>query len=96
MFPGDAGEERVVLEVADAVLAEAALARADEPLDQVLGVLRHVADVGGELEALLRTRGRGFVGSSGNRMVLWRVNVSQPFPKTSDGTFRLFFFVERM
>lgn len=51
-------EEGVVLEVLNAVLAQSVLSAADEPADQVLGVLRHVGDLLRELEALLGQRGR--------------------------------------
>lgn len=50
------GEERVVLEVLDAVLAQAVLSTADEATDQVLGLLRHIRHLLGELEPLLGGR----------------------------------------
>lgn len=50
-------EEGVVLEVLNAVLAQSVLSTANEPADQILGVLGHVGDLLGELEALLRRTG---------------------------------------
>lgn len=52
-------EERVVLEVLDAVLTQSVLSAADESADQVLGLLRHVSHLLGELEPLLGGRERG-------------------------------------
>lgn len=43
----------MVLEVLDAVLAQSVLSAADESADQVLGLLRHVGHLLGELESLL-------------------------------------------
>ena len=56
MLPVDALEERVVLEVGDAVEAQAAVPGAEELLDEVLGVFRDVRHTGGELETLLKTQ----------------------------------------
>lgn len=50
---GCTSEERVVLEVLDAVLAQSVLSAADEPTDQILCVLGHVCDLLWELESLL-------------------------------------------
>lgn len=46
-------EEGMVLEVLDAVLTQPVLSTANEPTNQVLGVLGHVRYLLGELESLL-------------------------------------------
>lgn len=52
-------EERVVLEVLNAVLAQSVLSTANEPTNQILCVLRHVCYLLRELEPLLCKRCEG-------------------------------------
>lgn len=52
-------EERVVLEVLNAVLAQSVLSTANEPTNQILCVLRHVCYLLRELETLLCKRCEG-------------------------------------
>lgn len=53
LWSDSTSEERVVLEVLDPVLTQPVLSAADESTDQVLGLLRHVSHLLGELESLL-------------------------------------------
>lgn len=55
VVPVDAAEERVALEVGDAVQTQAAFPGAEQPLDQIFSILRHVAHMGGKLETILKT-----------------------------------------
>lgn len=43
----------MLFKVFDALLAQSAFPTTDQPLHQVLGILRHVCDMGWELKALL-------------------------------------------
>lgn len=58
VVPVDAAKERVALEVRDPVEAQTAFPGTQQPLDQVLGVLRDVGHVGRELETLLEPTGK--------------------------------------
>lgn len=54
VVPVDAAEERVALEVGDAVQTQTAFPGAEQPLDQIFSILRHVAHMGGKLETILK------------------------------------------
>lgn len=58
-------EEGVLLEVLHPVLPQPALPAADQPLDEVFGLLGHIRDVGRELKPLLGGQGavRGLQGA---------------------------------
>lgn len=55
VVPVDPAEEGVALEVGDPVQTEAAFPRAQQTLDQVFGVFRHVTHMGRKLEPVLET-----------------------------------------
>lgn len=68
VWSGCTGEERVVLEVLDAVLTQSVLSAADESADQVLGLLGHVSHLLGELEPLLGGKDGAFPEGSGHQI----------------------------
>lgn len=60
-------EERVVLEVLNAILSQPVFPTADEPTNQILGVFRHVSDLLRELETFLHdTKGDAVIESDYN------------------------------
>lgn len=54
VLPVNAGKERVLFEVFNAVLTQPVLSAADESADQVFGIFRDVRHMSRELEPLLR------------------------------------------